>query len=211
MKSRWNRSNLALITVLVTALIVAAAPGAAIDSESFDLEELADLRAAFDQGAGKVRIVTLLSPSCAYCVKGWRYLRKLLEEVPDSRLEMLVVWVPMLSGDSRALSREMAERTDDPRVVYQAWDEERLTGFAYAKTMQSADERWRAGDGPAWDVYFVYPGEAVWDGELPPAPAYWQHQGAGPNENVLNYGRLEEETEKQLAALANDDREAQGQ
>jgi hypothetical protein len=29
---------------------------------------------------------------------------------------------------------------------------------------------------PAWDVFILYGPDARWDGERPPAPAYWMHQ-----------------------------------
>lgn len=46
-----------------------------------ELRELSALRDAFDRDRGHVRLVTFLSPSCGYCVKGYRYARKILEEV----------------------------------------------------------------------------------------------------------------------------------
>ena len=28
----------------------------------------------------------------------------------------------------------------------------------------------------AWDVFLIYPPGVRWEGELPPAPFYWEHQ-----------------------------------
>ena len=168
---------------------------------TFDLETFSELSEAFNEHDGTVRLVALLSPSCGYCVKGYRYMRKLLEEIDDPRLTMLVAWEPMLSGDTRALAFKMAKKETDPRMVYQVWDQERVTGDSYTEVLLAQDERWRAGDSTAWDVYFLYEGEVAWDGDRPTVPSYWQHQGAGQSEDALNYTKLKEEIEKRLTEL----------
>jgi len=168
---------------------------------AFDLDAFSDLSLAFNQEQGSVRLVALLSASCGYCIKGYRYMRHLLEEIPDPRLKMLVVWEPMLSGDTRELSLKMAKKAQDPRLVYQSWDSERVTGFAFTEVMSKNDSKWRAGGSPAWDVYFVYEGDVTWSADAPKPPSYWQHQGSGPPETVLNYGRLKAEVEARLQKL----------
>lgn len=169
--------------------------------ESFDLEGFEDLSAAFNEEAGDVRLVALLSASCGYCIKGYRYMRKLLEEIPDPRLKMLVAWEPMLSGDTRELSLKMAKKAKDPRMVYQTWDGDQTTGKAYTAVLSAEDDKWQAGDSPAWDVYFVYEGTVTWEASRPTAPTYWQHQGAGPMETALDYTKLKAEIEARLAQL----------
>lgn len=168
---------------------------------SFDLDEFDHLAGAFNQHRGSVRLVALLSASCAYCVKGYRYMRKLLQEIPDPRLKMLIVWEPMLSGDTRALSLKMARMAEDRRIVYQSWDPGRVTGDTYTALLQAEDDRWTAGDSTAWDVYFLYEGDVVWENGRPTAPTYWQHQGAGSRELSLNYTNLKNEIEKRLDQL----------
>ncbi len=74
-----------------------------------DLTDFASLRKVFHQEEGSVRLVALLSASCPYCIKGYRYMRKILDEVSDERLRMYVVWEPMLSGDTKALSYELID------------------------------------------------------------------------------------------------------
>lgn len=59
-------------------------------------------------------------------------------------LQMLVVWEPMLSGDSRSTAERQAERGTDPRMVYHAWDGENRTGHGLGGTMGIG--------APAWDV-----------------------------------------------------------
>lgn len=166
--------------------------------EFTDLTSFADLGEAFNQDRGSVRLVALLSASCGYCIKGYRYMRKLLDEIPDERLKMYVVWEPMLSGDTRKLSEKMARKAEDPRMVYQAWDEARITGEAWTRVMLDGDDRWSA-TGPAWDVYYLYGADVEWTEDAPSVPDYWQHQGAGSSELVLNYNVLKAEIESFLA------------
>jgi len=170
-------------------------------SGGFDLQEFEHLSSAFNEQEGNVRLVALLSASCGYCIKGYRYMRKLLEEIPDPRLKMLVAWEPMLSGDTRELSLKMAKKAEDPRMVYQSWDSEQTTGNTFTAVLSAEDEGWQAGDSPAWDVYLLYEGDATWAADRPSVPSYWQHQGAGPMETALNYAKLKAEIEARLAKL----------
>lgn len=163
----------------------------ALADEISELSDFASLQEIFNQDAGHVRLVALLSPSCGYCIKGYRYLRKILDEVPDERLKMYVVWEPMLSGDSKELAARMSRKARDPRMVYQAWDNERVTG----KTWQASMEL----QGIAWDVYFLYRPETEWSEDGPSQPDYWQHQGAGGRENWLDYDTLKAKVEEMLA------------
>ncbi len=162
-----------------------------------DLTDFASLQKVFHQEEGSVRLVALLSASCPYCIKGYRYMRKILDEVSDERLRMYVVWEPMLSGDTKALSYEMSKKVIDPRMVYQAWDGERITGKTWTRVMLDGDERWFA-NGPAWDVYFLYSADAKWGKSQPSVPTYWQHQGAGSRELMLNYKKLKAKIEELL-------------
>jgi hypothetical protein len=198
-----------LTAALLAIVVLAGSPAIAADGSSesgawsggFDLIEFNHLGAAFNEHQGSVRLVALLSASCGYCIKGYRYMRKLLEEISDPRLKMLVAWEPMLSGDTRELSLKMAKKAEDPRMVYQSWDVGQVTGNVFTALLSGANEGWQAGDRPAWDVYLLYEGDATWTTDRPTLPSYWQHQGAGPMDRVLNYGKLKAEIEARLARL----------
>ncbi len=156
-----------------------------------ELTDFASLQEVFNQDTGHVRMVALLSPSCGYCIKGYRYMRKILDEVQDERLKMYVVWEPMLSGDSKKLATRMSRKAKDPRMVYQAWDNERVTGKTWQASMDLP--------GIAWDVYFLYGPDTEWADNGPSQPVYWQHQGAGGQENWLDYDKLKAKVEEMLA------------
>ena len=192
-----------IVSLFFVLLTLAASPPAlewdggqtgnqqAPEADSPEITDFASLQEIFNQDAGYVRLVALLSPSCGYCIKGYRYMRKILEEVPDERLKMYVVWEPMLSGDTKQLAERMSRRATDPRMVYQAWDNERITGRAWQASMDL--------QGIAWDVYFLYASDIEWDEDGPSQPDYWQHQGAGGQDNWLNYDNLKANVEGMLA------------
>ena len=198
-------SVVAIIVAAIFASEVSAQNGSSLSTPSKfrDLTEFTDVSTAFNADKGDVRLVALLSASCGYCVKGFRYMRKILEEIPDKRLKMYVVWEPMLSGDTRALSEKMSKKGTDPRIVYQSWDETRITGQKWTEVMQSdkKDEWNNKATGPAWDVYFLYNGDVEWEKNQPTAPQFWQHQGVGIPELALSYTTLKEKIEKYLSEL----------
>jgi len=186
-----------LLTLLSIAILSAGVPsGAWAQTGLSDLDTFEPLAEAFEADAGQVRFVTLLSPSCPYCMKGYRYMLRLMEEIPDERLRVYIVWEPMLSGDSKRLAERQASRAEDSRVVYQAWDEERVSGHAWAEVLEM--------EGVAWDVYFLYGPNSQWRTGRPGEPAYWQHQlpELQGRADRLDYDRLKAEIEALLAEAA---------
>lgn len=185
-------------TAVALALLLGASPAWAAPPPSShpstaDLAGFGQLKEAFDGDAGHVRLVALLSPSCGYCVKGYRYMQRILDEVPDERLRMYVVWEPMLSGDNRALAERMSRKAGDPRLARHFWDPQQLSGKAWQRTLELP--------GVAWDVYFVYGPDARWDENAPTTPDYWQHQGAGSPDTWLDYQTLKGAIVSRLAEI----------
>ena len=81
-------------------------------------------------------------------------------------LQPYIVWVPKNRGMERDVPN--ATRTfTDPRVLHY-WDGDSILVEGYQRVLNLPED--------AWDIYLVYPPGVRWDGELPPAPAYWMHQ-----------------------------------
>ena len=159
--------SIILLTLLISVLVYQNNNiGNTLETDSiYDIKEITDfssLQKAFQQGNGSVRLVALLSPSCPYCIKGYRYMIKLLEEIVDERLKMYIIWEPMLSGDSKELADKVSKEVNDPRMVFQAWDENLVNAKLWTSFMKKADNRWFA-NGPARDVYFLYRANEKWD------------------------------------------------
>lgn len=161
------------------ASILVAASSFAMDN----LKNVSDVKAAFNAAKGKVRVVTLLSPTCPECVCGRDVVAsEILAKEKDSRLAVLNVWIPMLPTDKREAAVTAGKKLGDKRVA-QFWDGERELGEAYAKIVKLPK-----GNKVAWDIYFVYSPDAEW-GDAPPAPKYWMHQ-LGNDDRCLDGAKL---------------------
>jgi len=77
----------------------------------------------------------------------------------------------MLEWDSLETARTQARSCRDHRLQHW-WDEPGSTSQAFKAALGL--------QGPAWDLYLLYPPGARWDGELPPAPVFWMHQLSDP-------------------------------
>ena len=91
----------------------------------------------------------------------------IIEEFPNVEINILVVWLNMLPGDSESSAKESARIFRDHRVR-QFYDPNQYAGRAIAERVG-----WRGR--VAWDIYLFYPPGAEWD-KRPPTPSVWMHQ-----------------------------------
>jgi len=97
-------------------------------------------------------------------------LENVLNEIDDEELEVYVVWIPVLAGDSLAEAEKAAlTEVADDRVTH-FWDGKQNLGRAYGKALEMPNGR-----DLAWDIYFTYAAGQQW-GETLPDPADWSHQ-----------------------------------
>lgn len=90
----------------------------------------------------------------------------MLDLEASDRLKVYAVWVPMVRGLERDIAQASRE-LPDPRARHY-WDGDRQLMDGYEQVLGISE--------PAWDVFLVYGPDARWDGDVPPAPAYWAHQ-----------------------------------
>ena len=83
---------------------------------------------------------------------------EILEKHRSARLEVDVVWLPMLAGDSEQLIDRRV--LSDPRVTYY-WDPGRTVGAWFSGHVTHKP-------GITWDAYFLYGPQATWGSA--PAP-----------------------------------------
>ncbi len=72
---------------------------------------------------------------------------------------------------NRALERDVPKATReiwDARATHY-WDRDGQLIQSYREVLGGFSE-------PVWDTYILYGRAATWDGDRPPAPAYWMHQ-----------------------------------
>lgn len=83
---------------------------------------------------------------------------QLLAQNPSDSVRVYAVWLPMLWGDAR--EKWNGTTMPDTRVIH-FWDGERRVGQWFAEHVDGYD-------GIAWDTYYLYGPDAVW--ETSPSP-----------------------------------------
>jgi hypothetical protein len=97
---------------------------------------------------------------------------QILQEYPEAKLSIFVLWLKMYEIDSIEATREASSLfTGYPRVA-QFYDPERLSGKEVVRTLGA-----EAGEA-AWDVYLFFKGQDKWF-DLLPEPVDWVHQLTG--------------------------------
>jgi hypothetical protein len=176
--------NIRISWMLVAAALVLAACGAQNNSNddtslpgveegepshlifmSGDLQELKD---DFNANAGRVRLVFLNGPTCGICLRGMADLNDefLAASQGDDRLVTFVVHVPNMGAKEHHASDSMP-LLDGPRV-HHYWEESGIIGQHYTEVMDVVMY--------VWDFWAIYGPDAIWEGTLPPAPDYYEHQ-----------------------------------
>lgn len=120
-------------------------------------------------------------------------MQTVLKNISDERLRASIVWLPILASDNRASAEQRSGEFADQRVTY-FWDGDRLTGQAWQRALGLS--------GLAWDIYFLYGGQARWDTE-PPIPDFWMHQlrAADNKAPFLNEPAFEVRVKEQLSKI----------
>lgn len=94
-------------------------------------------------------------------------MQRVLEKIDDPKLEVLVVWIPAIRGDSYEASLQSRSLISDSRARHY-WDGSQALGNAVATEIETNMNM-------AWDVYLAFDGTAKW-GATPPKPVEWLHQ-----------------------------------
>jgi hypothetical protein len=158
-------------------------------------ESLARIRADFNAMEDRIRLVFIVGPSCGICLRGMDDLNEsIVKRIQgDSRVQTMVIHVPTLGAEEKHVIAAIPLLAG-PRVTHY-WDPAGTTGRDFQEAL----------DLPmyGWDLWFIYEPGARWeDGELPPVPAYWEHQLPGlPAERKLDGDRFAAEVTARLAEL----------
>lgn len=76
------------------------------------------VREAFNDAAGHVRLVLLVSPSCGVCLTGAQKVQaEVLEALPEEDIRVLVVWLPKLGAKSEHVA-EATKTLPDRRATH---------------------------------------------------------------------------------------------
>ncbi|HZI94911.1 MAG TPA: hypothetical protein VFE84_11750 [Patescibacteria group bacterium] len=83
-------------------------------------------------------------------------MQKILEEHPDGRLRVILVWEPVVSTDIAPPTNHALGRLSDSRAA-QLWDRE----LSLSRSIRSGD------DEVVWDYVAAFPAEVRWQDGLP--------------------------------------------
>jgi hypothetical protein len=105
---------------------------------------------------------------------------KVLDKIDSDKLQVFVIWLPMVEGDSRTIALKSTKLISDKRARH-FWDPDKKAALAFAQMLQSSFPKaieLPKGEYPAWDVYLVYDVSTKWKDAVP-VPSDWMHQLGG--------------------------------
>lgn len=134
------------------------------------------LREDFNRDQGFVRLMLLVDPICPECLRGMSDMGDdVLAKLPkDARIKVYVVHEPVIGGSDKDIpaAAELLHTT----LAHHYWNPTGDFGRQMSKTLGLLH-----GSTPvyAWDIYMIFPPNAVWSGRDPPQPSYLMHQLPG--------------------------------
>ncbi len=200
-----------LLLILIGGALVACSPNNAGDSAvdaqlagpSYVVmgEDLQQVKDDFNANAGRVRLLFINGPTCGICLRGMADLNDafIAASQGDGRLVTFVVHVPALGAREEHVAATIP-LLQGPRI-HHYWEDTGIIGQHFSEVMNVEIY--------VWDFWMIYGPEARWDGVLPPAPDYYEHQlgvtsGGSrgfPREKVLNAERFAAEAAEYMARV----------
>ncbi len=154
------RALLILAFVLYATVSNTASDFTVLDSN------LGDFKSAFNADTGKLRLVMYVSPTCGGCLRGAQQTQEtLLATIDSNELAANVVWAPKNGGREEHVYRVLDLVTDARATQY--WDGNGAAVDAY-DVMFGIEGR------PCAGVFMLYRADAVWEGNSPPMPDYFE-------------------------------------
>jgi hypothetical protein len=138
--------------------------------------EDAPLREDFNRDQGFVRLLFVVDPRCPECLRGLADMGDdVLAKLPkDARIKIYVVHDPVIGGSDKDIPAAAALLHTTFARHY--WDPSSDFGRQMSQVLGLLH-----GTKPvyAWDVWMIYPPNAVWSAKDPPQPAFLMHQLPG--------------------------------
>ena len=134
------------------------------------------LREDFNRDQGFVRLMLVVDPRCPECLRGLADMGDdVLTKLPkDARIKVYVVHEPVIGGGDKDIpaAAELLHTT----LARHYWNP---TGDFGRQMSQVLGLLHGSSSVYAWDIYMIYPPNAVWSGKDPPQPSYLMHQLPG--------------------------------
>ncbi len=200
-----------LLLILIGGAQVACSPSdtgdSAVDSQFPDAsyvvmgEDLQQIKDDFNANEGRVRLLFINGPTCGICLRGMADLNDafIAASQGDGRLVTFVVHVPALGAREEHVA-DSIPLLQGPRI-HHYWEDSGIIGQHFSQVMDV--------EMYVWDFWMIYGPEARWDGVLPPAPDYYEHQlgvtsgnfRGFPREKVLDAERFAAEAAAYVARV----------
>lgn len=156
------------------------------------------LRLAFNQSRGSVRLVLLVDPTCAVCLRGLADVNAdLLATTADPRLQTFIVFEPVIGGKASDIAPAASLLRNAHLHLF--WNAGGGFGHLYATAV---DLRRHGKLVNAWDVWTIYGPDATWGDAAPPRPALLMHQLPTPDNPDYRYldGKVFAQTARAMLA-----------
>jgi hypothetical protein len=154
----------------------------------------AELRAAFNRDADKLRLVLLLSPTCPACLaKAFVTEHYVLDTIKDDRVRVYVVWGPMLGDEREENARHATGRLPDPRVTH-FWTPDNAVAKLFAAPIQLPKGYL------AWDTYQLFDPGVKWNAAVPAPTRFMQMNKPLPDDLLFDGEKLARWVRDDLAA-----------
>lgn len=127
------------------------------------------LKAFYNERPDRPRFLAVLSPTCPGCLQGANAIQHALLDAFPGALDVGLIWIPMLAGDTAAAIEQTAATFADEDIV-QFVDPDRSIGRLIASSVGGNED-----EDIAWDIYLYYDSTARWTSG-PPEPTDWVHQ-----------------------------------
>ncbi len=185
---------------LITAFLLFATAGNTASNFTVLDSNLGDFKSAFNADSGKLRLVMYVSPTCGGCLRGAKETQKnVLATIDSPELAAYVIWAPKNGGREKHVDRVLDLVTDARATQY--WDGDGASVDFY-DAMFGIEGR------PCAGVFMLYRADAVWEGNSPPMPDYFEDaharefsRTAGPQ---FDGSRLAERTRQMLDEQASE-------
>lgn len=118
----------------------------------------------FNDASDYLRVVGIYSPTCGHCLSACADLQQFLEEHPQAKVRVFLLWSPFMGFDTEVTARRSTRYLPDSRVTH-LWDVWRFGSRSMAMLL----------DIPlleAWDMYAAFAPGVQW-GEECPEPTFW--------------------------------------
>lgn len=125
---------------------------------------------AFNAASDQTRLVLVFSPTCGHCLQGASEVAQILQQLPDARVKVLILWSPLLARDSRFAAQDATVYLPDSRAQH-FWDLWTFGVNHYTQKLKYPEDRL------AWDIFVLYEAGISWrsSGAAPDPSSWMQH------------------------------------